>query len=208
MLKHLGKIKFIGDLSLEDADILAKYGKQSVNILEFGVGGSSQVLSQCLPEKLICVDTIETGGDVWINVTRKRINTLANKTVPDFFDLFDFFKNPPKINFDLIFVDGVWWQRQPFADFSWSLLNAGGVMIFHDTRRNYDFESAADIAKKYFQEIKLIEVNAESSNGKSSNMTVLHKKICEPYVNWQETENKPKWAYGDPGYDGELLSWQ
>lgn len=208
MLKHLGKIKFIGDLSMEDADILAKYAKQSINVLEFGVGGSTQILSQCFPQRLISVDTVETGGDKWIAVTRDRINKLEHKTHPEFFDLFDFLPNIPKLSFDLIFVDGVWWQRRPFADATWPLLAVGGVILFHDTRRKMDSDNAIDFAKEYFEEISNVELNAVASNGKSSNTTVIHKKIKEPYVNWNYTENKPAWAYGDPSYTGDPVSWQ
>lgn len=208
MLKHLGKLKFIGDLSMEDADTLAKYGKQSINILEFGVGGSTQIFAQCLPDRLLSVDTNVTGGDKWISVTEKRVLSLLNKTVPEFHDLFDFLKNIPKLDYDLIFVDGIWWQRKPFADATWPLLKVGGVMIFHDTRRDFDFDIAIKFVKEHYEEIRLVETNAEASNGKSSNMTVIHKKIREPYVNWNNTEGKPQWAYGDPSYDGELLSWQ
>lgn len=208
MLKHLGKIKFIGDLSMEDADILAKHGKQSINILEFGVGGSTQILAQCMPERLICVDTVETGGDKWIDVTRRRVDSLKHKTVPEFHDLFDFLNNVPQIPYDMIFVDGVWWQRLPFAQATWPLLKVGGVMLFHDTRRNYDFENAVSIVKEFYEEVKLVETNAEASNGKTSNITVVHKKIKETYVNWNLTEGKPEWAYGDPNYNGGLPSWQ
>ena len=40
-LSHLGDFEFIGDLSLQDADVLAKYAKKSKLILEFGVGAVS-----------------------------------------------------------------------------------------------------------------------------------------------------------------------
>jgi hypothetical protein len=39
MLTNLQNIKFIGDLSLEDADILAGYEQHADSILEFGSGG-------------------------------------------------------------------------------------------------------------------------------------------------------------------------
>lgn len=207
-LEHLGKIKFIGDLSMEDADILSMYGKKSTNILEFGVGGSTQIFSQCKPDRLISVDTVETGGDKWIEVTKKRIQSINNGTIPEFSDLFDFLKNPVNVVYDLIFVDGIWWQRKPFAEKMWPYLKIGGVMLFHDTRRKIDSDNAIDFAKDYYEEIKCIETNAQASNGKTSNTTVIHKKIKEPYVNWNFTEGKPLWAYGDPSYEGAVPEWQ
>lgn len=220
MLKYLGKIKFIGDLSLEDADILAKYAKQSFRVLEFGVGGSTQILSQCLPTQLVSVDNSE----FWINITKERVQSLIEEThnpvinKPEFYfwdsnkdlntELHSILSRYNSAFFDTIFVDGFWHYRKPFGLASWDLLKPNGVMIFHDTKRNFDFEIAVDLAKEKFTEIKLIETNAEASNGKSSNMTVLHKKISEPYVNWHNTEGKPEWAYGDPTYKGKLLPWQ
>jgi hypothetical protein len=204
MLKHLGKIKFLGDLSLEDADVLAKYAKQSNNILEFGCGGSTHIFSQSGANLIVSVDT----SPEWIARTKLRVNDLNNKTVPYFWEYDNFFSQGMGVYYDLIFVDGVDSLRRDFAIRTWDLLKSDGVMIFHDTRRFVDAQNAAWIYQLHSNSIKLIEVNCAGSNGVSSNITVIHKKQLENYVYWHEVEKKPEWAYGDINYEGELQSWQ
>jgi len=202
MLKNLGNFKFIGDLSLEDADLLSYYGKKSTSILEYGVGGSTHILAQCMPSTLISVDT----SAAWIDITQKRLNKIDLRTNPKFYVFNDYINENLKIQFDLIFVDGLWEHRKNFAVRVWPSLSVNGVMIFHDTRRDFDYAIAMESIKDFYLEVQTIEVNARASNDKSSNLTVIHKKNKEPYVNWNDTENKPKWAYGDLLYDGDL--WQ
>lgn len=182
-------MKFIGDLSLEDADILSTYGKRSKRILEFGCGGSTQIFSQCHPDRLVSIET----NPLWIEATARRVKKLLG-TEPEFRP-YDFI--PMTEEFDLIFVDGVDSLRRDFAMGTWKLLTVGGVMIFHDTRRFQDFQNAAWVAQSYFNEILTINVNSRARNNKSSNMTVIIKKEIEPYVNWNHAEGKPMHAYGD-----------
>lgn len=176
-------IKFIGDLSIQDAKVLVKLGSQAKHILEFGAGGSTQIFAQCKPKTLISVET-----DLhWVQLTEKRIKKLSDITEP----LFINYGRHPQQPFDLIFVDGVDNLRKEFAIDTWKLLTVGGVMVFHDTRRFIDFANAAWIAQLHFNEISKIEVNVDDSN-----MTVIYKKQHQPYVNWNYTEGKPLWAYG------------
>lgn len=199
---YLKKIKFVGDLSLEDADLLVYYAQQSPAILEFGVGGSTQLFAQCKPKLLISLDT----NLEWIEKTKSRVAQLKSKTDPQFYFYDDFFSLAQKPKFDLILVDGIDYLRREFAIEAWSLLDENGVMIFHDTRRFQDFQNAAWVAQLYHNEISEIKVNEAASNEESSNLTVIYKKKLEPYVNWNLSENKPMWAYGDIKYDGPL--WQ
>ncbi len=199
MLKNLNGIKFIGDLSLQDADILADYAKKSKSILEFGAGGSTQIMSQCKPEIIICVETDPS----WAELTSSRLQKISNPARVDFVNY--------KVNFDkqfdLIFVDGVSKLRTEFAINTWKNLNVGGVMIFHDTRVESEFERLIQLSKNFYLEIEKIEVNAKASDGKSSNMTIIHKKENEPYVNWNKTEGKPSWSYGGFGMPEQDL-WE
>lgn len=196
MLKNLQNIKFIGDLSLEDADLLAGYAQTANSILEFGSGGSTQIFAQFEASTVISVET-----DInWIQLTQTRLKQI-NKEVKFVSYTTDFNQL-----FDLIFVDGVDYLRRDFAIETWKYLKDSGVMIFHDTRRFQDFQNAAWVAQLYFNEIKRIDVNAAASNGCNSNITVLHKKAHEPYVNWNLTESKPQWAYGTLNEDSPL--WQ
>lgn len=201
-MHRLKGIKFLGDLSLEDADLLVHYGKRSPRILEFGVGGSTQIFAQCNPHILISVDT---SAD-WVSRTQDRLDMIEVKTDPVFYPYDDFLNMENKPMFDLILVDGIDTLRRDFAEKTWHLLSEHGVMIFHDTRRAQDFLNVAWVAHLFHNEISEIKVNEHASNGKSSNITVIYKKTLEPYVNWNLTENKPLWAYGDINYDGPL--WQ
>jgi precorrin-6B methylase 2 len=191
-------VKFIGDLSLEDADILALYGKRAKRILEFGCGGSTQIFSQCKPDRLV---SIETSQD-WVSVTKRRVEKLGG-TVPDFRP-YDFI--PMTEEFDLIFVDGIDELRRDFALGTWKLLAVGGVMVFHDTRRFRDFQNVAWVAQTYFNEVMTINVNARARNNKSSNMTIMLKKEHEPYVNWNHAEGKPITAYTNLSDNDEFFS--
>lgn len=200
-LSNLGDYKFIGDLSLQDADVLCHYGKQSKSILEFGVGGSTQLFAQCKPELLCCVETDPS----WVELTKTRLDKIKDKTDPIFFTYEETPWIDQKDKFDLVFVDGVDNLRLDFAIKNWACVKDYGVMIFHDTRREQDFKNAAWIAQMFFNEISNIHVNVAASNGKSSNITVLRKKPYEPYVNWNYDEDKPLWAYSIPGTDSNEL---
>lgn len=199
MLTYLGSRRFIGDLSLQDADVLAQWSDRSRDILEFGSGGSTQLLAQSNANSIISVETDPS----WIERTRKNLAKIPNARPVKFVDYTNYFDR----EFDLILVDGVDNLRQQFALDTWQYLRVGGVMMFHDTRRFRDFQNVAWVAQSYFNEICQIDVNARASDGNSSNMTVIHKKINEPYQNWNRVEGKPRWTYGiDDGEDHDL--WQ
>ena len=180
---HLEGFQFIGDLSMEDANVLARLGKSSKRILEFGVGGSTQIFAQCNPEKFVAVETDQK----WIDLTSSRLKFICDRKEPTFvpYDLYT------EDQYDLILVDGVDHLRLDFATKTWPWLQVGGVMAFHDTRRFVDFQHAMWIAQLHFSEISQIDVNVENSN-----LTLIHKREKLPYVNWNEMEGKPDWAYG------------
>lgn len=195
-MKYTSGLRWVGDLSLEDADLLACYGQHCKHILEFGCGGSTQIFAQCNPSSIISVET----STEWIGETRKNLSKIDKAVTVQFVGYTTTFDH----TFDLVFVDGVDHLRRQFAIDTWKYLEVGGVMIFHDTRRFQDFQNAAWVSQLYFNEIETIEVNQRASNNKSSNLTVLHKKQHEPYVNWNFTENKPLWAYGTLNHDKDL----
>lgn len=176
-------IRFVGDLSLEDASVLVEAGRSARRILEFGAGGSTQIFAQCMPKHFVSVET----DPEWIRKTEQNLSRIQSKTKPEFvpYDLV------LKAEYDLIFVDGVDQLRRSFAIRTWPWLSVGGVMVFHDTRRLKDFENVAFVAQSFFSEVRSIEVNVNDSN-----ITLVKKRIPLPYVNWNYTEGKPLWAYG------------
>lgn len=198
-LYYIRGIQYVGDLSLQDADILAYYARLSGAVLEFGCGGSTQIFAQ-LCRRVVSVETDYR----WVEITQQRLAKIPTAYPVEFCTYGADLHNE---QFDLVFVDGVDDLRRQFAIDAWRLLSVGGVMIFHDTRRFHDFQNAAWVAQLFFSEIEHIDVNAKASNSLSSNMTVIVKKKHEPYENWNESEGKPAWAYGDPNYTGDIPSW-
>jgi len=176
-------MNFIGDLSRQDAWVLEEYGHRCPRILEFGAGGSTQIFAQCQPTVLISVETAQE----WIDKTKKNLARYQPCTDP----VFVRYASHPRQEYDLIFVDGVWDLRWDFAQTTWPLLHKNGVMIFHDTRRWFDAHNVFDLAKMYWNEIDKIYMNLDDSN-----CSIIHKRPKVEYVNWNYSEGKPLWMYG------------
>lgn len=176
-------LQFIGDLSIEDAMILEQYASCNT-ILEFGVGGSTQIFAQ-RAEKVVSVET----DPAWVEKTKRNLALLEN-AVPVEFVMYDQFTYQG--SFDIVFVDGVPEKRLEFAEQAWECLKPGGTMIFHDTRRFEYLKEAAWIMQLRCHEIWRMDINKDDSN-----LTLIHKR-SKPlvYVNWNEKEGKPAWAYG------------
>ena len=192
-MQSLDGIRFIGQLSLQDADVLVRIGREADRILEFGVGGSTHIFAQCKPQELVSLDT----DPEWIKMTEARLGQLSDITEPQMMPYSAGLLHTASRSYDLVFVDGVDELRLDFAMTAWLLLRPGGVMAFHDTRRFVDFKNVAWVAQHFFNEIRTIEVNAPGSDGNTSNTTLIHKKPYEGYANWTLLEGKPLSAYGD-----------
>ena len=175
-------VKFTGDLSLNDAELLEQYSRCSSDILEFGVGGSTQIFAQTAKKPGLSLDT----DPRWVEATAKRLSEMGVRWT---FKMFNDWT--AKGSYDLIFDDGHDHFRRKFAIESWPLLRVGGYMIFHDTRRAVDVGNVTSMINLYFNEIETVYFNQWHSN-----MTVVRKKTYEPYVNWHAVEGKPEWMYG------------
>ena len=180
-------LRWTGDLSLEDAAVLAYLARNHHRILEFGAGGSTQIFAQVTPGQVWSYET----DSAWQTTTESRLQTLA-KTVtwlgPG---------DPLPDHVDLIFVDGRDDLRRDWAIKAWPTLASGGVMAFHDTRRFQDFQNLAWVAQLFYTEINHILVNTAAQTGNHSNISLIYKRPRLDYVNWNHTEGKPQWAYGD-----------
>lgn len=177
-------IRFIGDLSKEDAELLFHLSMKHFNILEFGAGGSTQIFAQGLPQNLWSVET----DPEWIGKTKANLALLPKKTDPVFLPFGEF----PKRQVDLIFVDGVWAMRLNFALSAWPLLAPDGIMVFHDTRRWFDAQNVFSVCNRYSNEVQTVDMNLWDTN-----CSIVRKRMrTAEYVNWNESEGKPKWAYG------------
>jgi len=184
-------MKYVGDLSRQDAALLARYARGARAVLEFGVGGSTQIFAQTLSEQasFLSLDT----DPKWIAKTRENLRRLG---VGDRCQLRRYEDwAPDTVQFDLIFNDGAGRLRRDFAFRSFPLLAIGGALLFHDTRRRQDIRNVLSLIEIFFEEIEHVHLN-EHVDGASSNITVVRKKKREPYVNWNVVEGRPAWAYG------------
>lgn len=183
-------IKFIGDLSREDAEVLEHFGRRAASVLEFGVGGSTQILAQ-VSQSVLSLETEPS----WIKLVESRLEKL--KVVNCKIIKYDEWDKSGSC--DLIFDDGTDDLRQEFAMASFPLLRENGWIIFHDTRRLKDVMNVLKLIEKHY-----LEVGDVSFNKWGSNMTVVRKKKSEPYVNWWHVEGQPAWKYGGAAVPDEF----
>jgi hypothetical protein len=190
--------KFIGDLSRADAELLEQYAVRARSVLEFGVGGSTHIIAQSIRAGAVFV-SVDTDRS-WIDVTEERLRRLGVAERCRFLDYEGWMgaATAASPRFDLIFDDGVDAHRRAFALEAWPLLEPGGFMIFHDTRRFADFVNVAWVAQSYFEEVEDVYFN-QRVGLVSSNMSVIRKKAREPYVDWRGVEGKEPWMYGGLG---------
>ena len=190
-------MRFVGDLSRADARLIEQYAARATLALEFGVGGSTQIIAQALLPggRIVSVDT----STDWVNVTRQRLTRLGVVDRCTFLGWTDWRKDLHENMFDLVFVDGIDSLRHDFTQSAWELLHPDGVMMFHDTRRPQDQRNVLAIVAARFNEIRSVMLNQEH-DGEASNVTVIRKKALEPYVDWNVSEGRAAWqvGHGDP----------
>lgn len=182
-------LRYIGDISAADAEVLADLAEDSTSILEFGCGASTQVMAHYKGIGLmVSVDTDQG----WIEKTKGNLKILGIQDEVGFSDYYKFMdERTPKGPFDFIFVDGVDALRREFAIKIWPYLQVDGTMAFHDTRRAHDFRNVLEVLANFQNEVGMVSFNYDGSN-----ITLIQKKELEPYDNWQITENKQPWQLG------------
>lgn len=182
-------IKFIGDISKTDALVLKEFAEKANNILEFGVGGSTQVLANYAQGE---VTSIETNID-WIEKTRCNLEILKIKKSVYFQYYGDFMLSEHTQSYDMIFNDGVDHLRKDFGLYAFSkLLKPNGVLLFHDQRRTGDVYNMVEVIKNYSAYIECVEINYLGSN-----ITIIYKRdIPLFYEDWNVIEQKKDWQIG------------
>jgi len=183
-------MRYIGDISRRDADLLCRYARPAERIVEFGSGASTQVLAQCCAPSATIV-SVETDPS-WIARTRDNLGRFGIEKPVRFLP----FKRwadalASEARFDLIFNDGIDKYRRKFAIDSWPFLKVGGHLLVHDTRRKKDLENVLHLLEKVYLEVEAVFLNEASSN-----ITVLKKKIAEPWEDWNVVEGRQRWEYG------------
>lgn len=183
-------MRYIGDISRADAELLAQYARGASRILEFGSGASTQVLAQSSSKDAALV-SVET-DPAWIERTRKNLARLSIRKAVRFVPYKQWKAiRRTETSFGLIFNDGADRFRERFALESWALLEIGGRLLFHDTRRENDLRKVLAVVNEHFLEISSIGLNEAGSN-----ITVITRKAPEPWVDWNVVEGRAKWEYG------------
>ena len=185
-------LKFIGDLSAQDAKLIEKYARGARSVLEFGVGGSTQIIAQSIPQSahFLSLDT----DPAWIAATELNLQRLGVQARCAM-QRYEHWTPIPGEHFDLIFNDGEPDLRLEFALRCFSHLRIGGFLLFHDTRGLHHVKNITRVIESFHESIGRVTLN-EPVEGITSNITVIEKKVKEPYVNWNEVEGRPLWAFG------------
>lgn len=182
-------MKYIGDLSHQDARILEFFASRYNRILEFGCGGSTQIMAQALKEggHITSIDT----APEWIKRTERNLEIL--KVDPSRYTLvpYEYWRDHCIGTYDLIFVDGVDSKRMVFGRTAWHLLEVGGTIIYHDTRRIGDLRTAVELMMEHFNEVGDVFINLDGSN-----LSGFQRKAPEPYRDWNVDEGREPWMSG------------
>jgi predicted O-methyltransferase YrrM len=203
-------MNYIGDLSKYDYEVLKELSSTSIEILEFGVGASTQILRNFSVGNLTSIETSE----FWIDITKKNLEFLNINKYVRFFMYQDF--NPDLEEYDFVFNDGVDSLRSEFGIKVWKNIKVGGVIAYHDTRRSKDIENVIELVNQFKDEVDSVIFNVNNSN-----ITIVKKKMKDsviyndnidiqhilrefPYYDWNNTEKKIRLNYGvsiNQGFD-------
>jgi predicted O-methyltransferase YrrM len=173
-------MEYIGDISKNDFLVLKELASKSMNILEFGVGASTQIILNYSFGNVTSIDT----SDDWIELTKKNLAYLDIKK-PINFQKYENFKPIIDTKYDFVFNDGIDSLRNSFGVFIFEHIKVGGILAYHDTRRLRDIKNVSNLLHRYHNEIDLIEINKNQSN-----ITLIRKKNYEPYEDWNIVEKK------------------
>jgi SAM-dependent methyltransferase/precorrin-6B methylase 2 len=183
-------MKYVGDLSSQDASVLETFGRKSRSILEFGMGASTQVLGQSLAPgaRLVSLET----DPAWMARTRRNLDILG--VPPEACELLPYQgweESCAGRSFDFIFVDGVGHERDRFARAAFPLLEVGGWILFHDTRRAPDLRNLVELIMAHHTEVGETRINFDHSN-----LSGFQRKVPEPYQDWNVAEGRNEWMTG------------
>jgi len=172
---------FIGDLSQADAALISAHAKIASGILEFGVGGSTQLFAANARDIAVIV-SVDTSQE-WIDKTIYHLQELGCKTPVRFIKYEEF---TGAGTYGLIYNDGAYNLREEFARKYWGCLHDNGRLMIHDTRRGYEASWVSRFIADHWSTISNVAINAADSN-----MTIITKCSEVKYSNWNV--GKPKW---------------
>lgn len=188
---------YIGDVSKQDYLVLKEFAEKSNNILEFGQGASTQILSYYTSG---IVDSLESDKK-WIDTTKRNFDLLGiDQNKCNFIHSMDKISIPNK-EYDFVFVDCIDHKRLEMALSSWPKLKSGGSIAFHDTRRSQDIKNFTSLINNVFNEIDNVEINYLNSN-----ISFITKRQTPLYYeNWNHKEGRFTCEVGYGNFDTRLL---
>ncbi len=190
-------LRYVGDLSRNDASLLAELAAKALGILEYGVGASTQVFAQAARGDAAIVGLDRDAH--WIDRTR----TLLEEVAPNHgvrlirFERLSILDDFTDDSFDLVFDDGEDDLRLEFGLAAWRLLKSGGRLVLHDTRRPRDAGNALALVFRHFREIQRVDLNACDSN-----LTIIHKSAASQGANRPSASGSGIGRSGRPAAEG------
>lgn len=177
---------FIGDLAAEDVRVLTVLAAEAtLAILEFGVGGSTQILSMASQPDLPML-SLDTSQE-WIDKTRQVLLRLGyHRRRPVVFRLLSDWDRLGQ--FDLVFNDGLRDTRYQFATWAWPRMPTGAKLAWHDCRRPQDRKEIVQFVAAT-PEVSKLELSKDESN-----LAVITKGPLYSLKNWRP--NHQPWELG------------
>lgn len=175
------KVEIQGDISRADVLVLVEICTNK-NVIEFGVGGSTLILSRCA-KSLLSYDTDEE----WINRISKRLSKIDDKTCEP---VLKHTKALPKEipTCDVLFIDGYGPHR---SDWLINHFDKCSIAICHDSLGDTgNGPTLYHIMSELFKHRDLLEMlDTARFHYLNSNMVVIQKRETRiTYTNWNVVE--------------------
>ncbi len=176
---------FIGDLSRADASTLAALVPGRKRIVEFGVGGSTQIIAQSMDADatLLALDT----DPAWLERTAVNLRALGTGDRVTLAPYGTAIAAP----IDLAFVDGSEHLRLPFAEFIWPMLSVGGLLVLHDARHRVYVGPLLALVADEFRDVRSVTLNDGDTN-----FAIVERGPRREYVDWNAAEGREAWEAG------------
>lgn len=171
-----------GDISRADVRVLAELCTNK-RVVEFGVGGSTLILSRCAAS----VTSYDTDIS-WINRTKHRIDIMHDKLImPEFIHTTEVPNDIPEC--DVLFIDGFGPHR---AEWTKHFLKCQ-IMIMHDSLGDTGKgPTLDDLLSRMFKIREIVEsLDVMKYHYLDSNMVVAYKRQKPiQFINWNTVEDK------------------
>ncbi len=188
---------FIGDISAADASTLAALVPGRKRIVEFGVGGSTQIIAQSMDADAV-LWAYDTDPE-WLTRTAVNLETLGVDRSRVL--LLPSYEQHAEIPgpVDLAFVDCAERFRIPFAHLIWPRLSVGGLLVLHDARPLVYVQPLLALVADNFRDVRSVTLNADDTN-----FAIVERGPRRDYADWNAAEGREPW---EAGYAEAPVDW-